>query len=1193
MRLATSGAGWPPPPTRSWADGPNELAVQGNELVEVLERVPTRRLIVLGAPGAGKTTLMIRLVLDLLARRKAGDPVPVMVALASWDPVGQDLRTWLTARLTVDYPALAAAAPTTSGARTRAEALLTSGLILPILDGLDEIPGSLRSEALARINDSLRPGEAVVATSRTAEFKRAVRSPDGSRVTLRGAAGIELCPLDIDAAGAYLRASEAATADRARWDNFLDALDPQTPLARVLSNPQMLALANVIYNPRPGEHQGIPPDPTRLFDLADQTAIERYLVDAFIPSAYRDQWSRWSARNAQRWFVFMASQLQRLGTTDLAWWQVPAALRRQRPMLALVGGVIAGILLFAVWSALKLVHKLPAWPLPKIWGGLLTVAILSVAPALLMILALLVRKPSLPESLNAKIRVTYLDRVKRLLFPSRLSWPADVGAAPNPTTALRSARASAIFEALVSGLLTLLAFIVVSSLIGGAPLLVAAAVGAGYVGLLFAMTTAWGNFQLAHIWYASQGLLPYSLFAFLEDAQRRGLLRSAGAVYQFRNAQLQEVLADPARTPRFLRIIEELTKWASENPEIRNASENVGAERSDIEQAVNSVVTDTLRSGQDFEINAVSQQAVLERIRLRLNELSRRTLFSKSLHAQRAPGLGAVLDPAHVILTNTMTEVERVAVSVSSASVGISGVRGVGKSTLIRWICEGKDLPRRLPTLGLYVAAPVEYDARDFLIHLYARLCQAVLMDDRLTLQKAGWKDAAKRHVLGIIAVLLAALSTMTIFHLVFGHLLHEFWAARPGSLWAASVAAGFAASALFAGAYLWRLRNERSRSTVEAIARDRLRRLQYQITETTGQQAGTITGPFGLTLAGSWSRAATENQMTLPELVTDYRMFAEQVVSSLQQAAQNEGAVTADRVRLIVGIDEIDRIENAEKAEKFINEIKSIFGVPRCFYVASLSADALAQFERRAVTARTAFDTAFDTMIRMDPLDLKTTRQMLERRVIGLPYPFVALCHVLSGGVPRELMRVARSIFDVRNSANYAEQEEVDCESIADEVISRELQSIRQGLLPMAAQLAVPGTPEFVGLLDNREWPTGDFSLDILRISEILSRISHPAHADDRLVTGGSICDSFAAGAYFFLTVREVFRLRIDDVVKELREYDSAIIGETDANTALQDLVKARTVLALNPSLAVNRVRDFRKDYGLSDVTPPFLSQS
>ena len=87
-------------------------------------------------------------------------------------------------------------------------------------------------------------------------------------------------------------------------------------------------------------------------------------------------------------------------------------------------------------------------------------------------------------------------------------------------------------------------------------------------------------------------------------------------------------------------------------------------------------------------------------------------------------------------------------------------------------------------------------------------------MDVRLTRQKVGWKDTAKRHTLGIIALILVALSTMALFHLAFGHLLNEFWAAMPGSLWQASVTAGFAASALFAGAYLWRLRDERSRST-------------------------------------------------------------------------------------------------------------------------------------------------------------------------------------------------------------------------------------------------------------------------------------------------------------------------------------------------------------------------------------------
>ena len=70
VKLATSGAGWPqPPPVQTWAAGPDDLAGKGGELVELLARVPTGRLVVLGEPGSGKTMLMVRLVLDLLARR--------------------------------------------------------------------------------------------------------------------------------------------------------------------------------------------------------------------------------------------------------------------------------------------------------------------------------------------------------------------------------------------------------------------------------------------------------------------------------------------------------------------------------------------------------------------------------------------------------------------------------------------------------------------------------------------------------------------------------------------------------------------------------------------------------------------------------------------------------------------------------------------------------------------------------------------------------------------------------------------------------------------------------------------------------------------------------------------------------------------------------------------------------------------
>ncbi len=56
--------------------------------------------------------------------------------------------------------------------------------------------------------------------------------------------------------------------------------------------------------------------------------------------------------------------------------------------------------------------------------------------------------------------------------------------------------------------------------------------------------TAWGQWVVfARVWLPLTGRLPWALPAFLRDAYRRGVLRRAGAVYQFRHARLQDHLA--------------------------------------------------------------------------------------------------------------------------------------------------------------------------------------------------------------------------------------------------------------------------------------------------------------------------------------------------------------------------------------------------------------------------------------------------------------------------------------------------------------------------------------------------------------------------------------------------------------------------------------------------------------------------
>ena len=119
--------------------------------------VPTGRLMVLGEPGSGKTMLMVGLVLDLLARRAAGGPVPILATLASWDPARQDLHDWLGATLVTGYPDLAGPPPPGFAGDNRFAALVKAGLILPVLDGLDEIPEAARPVAITRINERCDP----------------------------------------------------------------------------------------------------------------------------------------------------------------------------------------------------------------------------------------------------------------------------------------------------------------------------------------------------------------------------------------------------------------------------------------------------------------------------------------------------------------------------------------------------------------------------------------------------------------------------------------------------------------------------------------------------------------------------------------------------------------------------------------------------------------------------------------------------------------------------------------------------------------------------------------------------------------------------------------------------------------------------------------------------------------------------
>src|SRR5450756_1904420 len=354
VRLATEGPGWPPTSRsrESWAKRPAELAGKGNDLIDVLARVPTGRLVVLGEPGAGKTILLVRLILDLLTRRQPGQAVPILLPMGSWNPEQEDLYAWMERWLTTDNPALAAPWP---GTRrwSRARALLEEGFILPLLDGLDEMPAMLTGKAITKINDALHAGQRVILAARTDAFRLAVQRSRGVEVKLAGAAGIELCPLDTGVVTEYLRDSAGGQESAARWDDVAATLaaDESAPVAQALTLSLMAALALSLYNPRPTESlSSVERHPAELLNqemFRCREAVERHLFNVFIPAAYRPRRdesrnARCTADQAVRWLTFLAVDLQRRqGTTDFAWWQLQGAAPRQLP--GLFAGLAAGI----------------------------------------------------------------------------------------------------------------------------------------------------------------------------------------------------------------------------------------------------------------------------------------------------------------------------------------------------------------------------------------------------------------------------------------------------------------------------------------------------------------------------------------------------------------------------------------------------------------------------------------------------------------------------------------------------------------------------------------------------------------------------------------------------------------------------------------------------------------------------------
>ncbi|MEV0165585.1 NACHT domain-containing protein [Nonomuraea fuscirosea] len=574
------------------------LDVHIEAMVRNFRALRCRRLVILGGPGTGKTTLAVQLVLELLRTREPDEPVPVLLSAARWDDRAHPrLQDWLAASLAMDYPALHAAELGTDIPET----LVARGEILPVVDGLDELPDHARADLLAALNRSMCGNDQLILTCRTEQFAESVEEIGD---VLTAAAVIEPQPMGPEVAADYLQACLPPVPHPA-WPTVIEALrtGAAPALAEVTSTSLGLWLVRATYiAPR------VDPSPLLRYAHGSATELQDHLCDQLIPALvsartpadgppqpFRPRHA-WTPEQVGRWLTYVCRQLtvSEDDTRDMAWWHLAGRMpnRRVRIWCGVGMGVVTGLVFFMLTKGMEQVGvvaglltasvvilmtdswftETPGHAELQLRGRLAELArvvmtaliIILVVASLGFLMGWLFGKQSIDAAWSSA-RNTGLAGVGFVIALNLIYWvehPTVTATARSPRSTWRADRTLTVIR-MISGLLVglMAGFIAKEAKL---PTTVAI-VGGLLLGLLFGLVVgrhhAWLAYNLTVPRLAAKGSLPMRAMDFLDDAHRLGLLRTEGPYYQFRHIELQQHLTRELQEKGADKAFEPVPPW--------------------------------------------------------------------------------------------------------------------------------------------------------------------------------------------------------------------------------------------------------------------------------------------------------------------------------------------------------------------------------------------------------------------------------------------------------------------------------------------------------------------------------------------------------------------------------------------------------------------------------------------------------